>query len=72
MIGSFNQLSVTFCGSHFYGLFCFDLILAALFEGQEFEAQSKRLLELSQLELLGLVLDLYRYEKDLMTRFGAS
>lgn len=72
MIGSFNQLSVTFCGNHFYGLFCFDLILAASFEGQEFEAKSKRLLELSQLELLGLVLDLYRYEKDLMTRFGAS
>lgn len=57
MIDSFNQLSVTFCGSLFYGLFCFDMmILAASFEGQEFEAKSKRLLEVSGLELLGLVL----------------
>lgn len=72
MIGSFYKLLVTFCGSHFYGLFCFDLILAALYKGQEFEAKSKRLLELSELELLGLVLVFCRYEKDLMTRSGAS
>lgn len=40
---------------------CFDMILPASFEGQEFEAKSKGQLEQSELELSGLELVLCRY-----------